>query len=245
MESQKRIQATLEKALAQDNLFQSYIFSGPRNSGRLEMALNLIKKAICHESELTRFSGKKISIAEVRDLKRKFSLQKRNYNFCLIDDYGALTPEAGQALLKILEEPTAKTHFIILTEDHTRILRTIISRCQVFSFNRSQQVDDPSLKNDTEFLIEVLGQDLKDRFDLAKKLSSSKTLETSISNWISLSRTALLEAVHSPQGQSQSLGKQYSLKEISSIVKSLEASFSLLQKNVNSRLILENIFLSL
>ncbi|MBI4054709.1 MAG: hypothetical protein HY402_01095 [Elusimicrobia bacterium] len=67
-----------------------------------------------------------------RELERK-SLEGR-WKVALLDGAEKLTPEAGNCLLKILEEPPAKTLFILTTSSPLKLLPTVLSRCQRIAF---------------------------------------------------------------------------------------------------------------
>ncbi len=78
----------------------------------------------------------KIYIEDIRDLKSFLSL-KAYYGpskFVIINDADRLTPEASNALLKVLEEPTPKTVLILVSSRPRALLPTITSRCQQISF---------------------------------------------------------------------------------------------------------------
>ena len=80
--------------------------------------------------------GTKIYIEDVRDLKTFLSLRPYYgpYQFVIIDDAHRLTPEASNAFLKLLEEPTGKVIFILITSQPQELLQTISSRGQHISF---------------------------------------------------------------------------------------------------------------
>jgi len=79
---------------------------------------------------------KNISIDQVRELKSKLSLRPflDSYKAAVVTEAQHLSQEAANALLKTLEEPTAKTVLIILTDNFSWIPKTIVSRCQVLKF---------------------------------------------------------------------------------------------------------------
>ncbi|OGY41058.1 MAG: DNA polymerase III subunit delta' [Candidatus Buchananbacteria bacterium RBG_13_36_9] len=79
---------------------------------------------------------KNISVEQVREMHKFLSLTSflNSYKIALIESAGDLSESAQNALLKILEEPAPKTMLILIAEDFTQLLPTIVSRCQVIKF---------------------------------------------------------------------------------------------------------------
>ncbi|MAF13330.1 MAG: DNA polymerase III subunit delta' [Parcubacteria group bacterium] len=79
---------------------------------------------------------KNISIEQIRQIQSKLSLHSflNSYKIAIIDEAETLSLEAANALLKLLEEPTAKTVLILLTANLAKIPKTVASRCQVLKF---------------------------------------------------------------------------------------------------------------
>ena len=79
---------------------------------------------------------KNISVDQIREVRYFVSLQALNpFRFVIIDPSDRLSRPASNALLKILEEPPAGTHFFLLTDRPGSLLATIRSRCQKFLFH--------------------------------------------------------------------------------------------------------------
>lgn len=87
-------------------------------------------------NQKTGIAHKDIVIDQIRDLKNKLQQATllNHYKIALIDGAEHLNPNAFNALLKILEEPTPKTVLILLANNHTDLPKTIISRCQIIHF---------------------------------------------------------------------------------------------------------------
>ena len=81
---------------------------------------------------------KYISIEDIRELNRKFSLSStdNSYKVCVVDTTEDLNISAANSLLKILEEPPKNTLFILVSNNQQSILPTILSRCQKVGFQR-------------------------------------------------------------------------------------------------------------
>ena len=71
-----------------------------------------------------------VEIARMREILHFLSLRGDGRRVVLIDNADQLREEAANALLKILEEPPAETHFLLVSHRPARLLKTIVSRCQ-------------------------------------------------------------------------------------------------------------------
>ena len=73
-----------------------------------------------------------ISIEQVRDVIQMLQARQLSDTFVMIRPADALNPEAANALLKSLEEPQSKVHFVLITEEPSRLLPTILSRAMIY-----------------------------------------------------------------------------------------------------------------
>ncbi|MBU1168151.1 MAG: DNA polymerase III subunit delta' [Proteobacteria bacterium] len=82
-------------------------------------------------------SGNMIKIAQIRELCSKLLLKpyEAKTRVVIIDDAHSMNPESSNALLKSLEEPPENTMFILITNQTSDLLPTIVSRCQEIGFN--------------------------------------------------------------------------------------------------------------
>ncbi|OGF31750.1 hypothetical protein A2533_01020 [Candidatus Falkowbacteria bacterium RIFOXYD2_FULL_35_9] len=80
---------------------------------------------------------KNISIKQIRDLQSSLSKRsfQNSYKIVIIPEAEAMSLEASNSLLKFLEEPTAKTIIILISQNTNIILPTIVSRCQILNFS--------------------------------------------------------------------------------------------------------------
>lgn len=160
MIGQDAIAKTLRNALLHNRISSSYIFCGPRGTGKTTCA-RILSKAIncvngptatpCSECPacLDIMSGNSLDVLEIdaasntgvddiRTLRENVRYlpskgQKRIY---IIDEVHRLSPNAFDALLKTLEEPPAHVLFIFATTDPLKVPETILSRTQRFDFRR-------------------------------------------------------------------------------------------------------------
>src|SRR5919206_2627462 len=157
---QSPVVRTLRRAIETDRVSHAYLFSGPRGTGKtstakvLAMSLNCEKgqtpepdgtcescRTIVNNSSLDVLEMDAASnrgIDEIRDLRDRVNLAptQGRMKVYIIDEVHMLTPEAFNALLKMLEEPPEHVVFVLATTEKHKVLPTIISRCQSFDFRR-------------------------------------------------------------------------------------------------------------
>src|SRR5690606_16431086 len=163
---QQHITSTLKNAIHNNQLAQAFLFCGPRGVGKTTCARILAKTINCEhlaegveacgtcESCRSFQNGNSFSIHELdaasnnsADDIRSLIQQLRTpphagkYKICIIDDVHMLSPAAFNACLKTLEEPPSFAIFISATTEKHKILPTILSRCQIFDFNRIKVED--------------------------------------------------------------------------------------------------------
>ncbi|MGB4774862.1 MAG: DNA polymerase III subunit gamma/tau [Daejeonella sp.] len=163
---QQHITGTLKNAIKNNQLAQAFLFCGPRGVGKTTCARILAKTINCQnlspESEACGVcdscksfqNGNSFSIHEldaasnnsvddIRSLIEQVRIppQTGKYKIYIIDEVHMLSQAAFNAFLKTLEEPPNYAIFILATTEKHKILPTILSRCQIFDFNRIK-VDD-------------------------------------------------------------------------------------------------------
>jgi DNA polymerase-3 subunit delta' len=139
---------TFENLIVQGALSHAYIFQGPEQIGKRLFAQDIFVQANQRDKfnpadpDLHLMGPRlaegetKIYIEDIRDAKAFLSLKPYHgpYQFVIMDDAHRLTPEASNAFLKLLEEPTGKVVFILITSQPQELLQTISSRGQHISF---------------------------------------------------------------------------------------------------------------
>jgi DNA polymerase III subunit gamma/tau len=144
---QDGITSTLRNSIASGKLAQAYLFCGPRGVGKTTCA-RLFAKAINADTasldedfsfnmfELDAASNNKTD--DIRALIEQVRIppQVGNYKVYIIDEVHMLTAGAFNAFLKTLEEPPKHAIFILATTEKHKVLPTILSRCQIYDFNR-------------------------------------------------------------------------------------------------------------
>ena len=163
---QGHITTTLKNAIAKDQLAQAFLFCGPRGVGKTTCARILAKAINCTnrgadsepcnacESCVSFNQGASFNIHEldaasnnsVDDIRGlveqvRFPPVNGKYKVYIIDEVHMLSTAAFNAFLKTLEEPPSYAIFILATTEKHKILPTILSRCQIFDFNRIKVED--------------------------------------------------------------------------------------------------------
>ena len=158
---QDSITNTLKSAIKNNHLAQAYLFCGPRGVGKTTCARifaktincsNLSENAeACDECEsclsfnsLRSFNIHELDAAshnkveDIRSLNDQVRIppQIGKYSIYIIDEVHMLSSSAFNAFLKTLEEPPSHAIFILATTEKHKIIPTILSRCQIFDFNR-------------------------------------------------------------------------------------------------------------
>ncbi|WDF67834.1 DNA polymerase III subunit gamma/tau [Sphingobacterium oryzagri] len=158
---QGHITSTLKNAIHNNQLAQAFLFCGPRGVGKTTCARILAKTINCEhitenveacgtcDSCISFQNGNSFSIHEldaasnnsvddIRSLIEQVRIppQAGKYKIYIIDEVHMLSQAAFNAFLKTLEEPPSYAIFILATTEKHKILPTILSRCQIFDFNR-------------------------------------------------------------------------------------------------------------
>ncbi|MDX1447292.1 DNA polymerase III subunit gamma/tau, partial [Lishizhenia sp.] len=163
---QKSITTTLKNAIKNEHLAQAFLFCGSRGVGKTTTARILAKTINCfnRSSEVEACDncdscnsfneGQSLNVYEldaasnnsVEDIRNlidqvRVAPQLGTHKVYIIDEVHMLTTSAFNAFLKTLEEPPKHAIFILATTEKHKIIPTILSRCQIFDFNRIQVKD--------------------------------------------------------------------------------------------------------
>ena len=158
---QRALTATLKNAITSGKLAHAYLFCGPRGVGKTTCARIFAKAINClspkdggdacgqcescmsfdqqrsmniHELD----AASNNSVEDIRELTKQVQIppQIGKYKVFIIDEVHMLSASAFNAFLKTLEEPPSYVIFILATTEKHKILPTILSRCQVYDFQR-------------------------------------------------------------------------------------------------------------
>jgi DNA polymerase-3 subunit gamma/tau len=163
---QAHITNTLKNAIRNNHVAQAFLFCGPRGVGKTTCARILAKTLNCEnktegieacnvcESCVSFNNNQSLNIYEldaasnnsVEDIRSlveqvRYAPHSGQYKVYIIDEVHMLSTSAFNAFLKTLEEPPSYAIFILATTEKHKIIPTILSRCQIFDFNRIQIED--------------------------------------------------------------------------------------------------------
>lgn len=166
---QGSITGTLRNSIRNNHLSHAYLFSGPRGVGKTTCARIFAKTINCEQisekgeacnqcescvsfNESRSYSIHELdaasnnSVDDIRLLTEKVRIppQIGKYSIYIIDEVHMLSQSAFNAFLKTLEEPPAHAIFVLATTEKHKIIPTILSRCQIFDFNRIRVEDAAS-----------------------------------------------------------------------------------------------------
>lgn len=162
---QKHATQTIKNEVSSGNVGHAFLFCGSRGTGKTSTA-RILSRAInctnnidgnpCNECESCKgiLSGSVMDVVEidaasnsgvdnVRSLREEanYAAASVKYKVYIIDEVHALSKDAFNALLKLLEEPPAHVKFVLATTEANKVLDTISSRCQRFDFKKITKED--------------------------------------------------------------------------------------------------------
>jgi DNA polymerase-3 subunit gamma/tau len=163
---QQHVTTTLQNAIQSQHLAQAFLFCGPRGVGKTTCARILAKTINCTNltpeaeacgtctscvafQENASFNVHELdaasnnSVEDIRSLVEqvRYAPQQGRFKVYIIDEVHMLSNAAFNAFLKTLEEPPSYAIFILATTERHKIIPTILSRCQIFDFNRIRVED--------------------------------------------------------------------------------------------------------
>ena len=158
---QDSITNTLKSAIKNNHLAHAYLFCGPRGVGKTTCARIFAKTINCNNLDANSEACDKCESCQSFNTLRSFNIHELDaasnnkvedirslndqvrippqigkYSIYIIDEVHMLSPSAFNAFLKTLEEPPQHAIFILATTEKHKIIPTILSRCQIFDFNR-------------------------------------------------------------------------------------------------------------
>jgi DNA polymerase-3 subunit delta' len=155
---QEHVQGVLQQALAKGRLSHAYLFSGPEGLGQEKVLHDLVRSLSCSvnilkpcgecpgcrsfaggrhpDLHLVFPDGGSIKLDQIRSLQHVLSLHPYlgSYRVCIVHGAEAMTIQAANSFLKMLEEPGDRVVFILLCRSAESLPKTIVSRCQVLPF---------------------------------------------------------------------------------------------------------------
>jgi DNA polymerase-3 subunit delta' len=224
------VAASKDSANNSQEMTHSWLFTGPPGSGRSNAAIAFAAALLCEKSgcnvctncltvkdgshadiELIRTEGLSIKVDEVRELitRTSWSPSVGNYRVVVIEDADRLTESAANALLKVIEEPGARTVWLLCAPTLTDVIPTIRSRC------RHLTLRTPSVDAVTKLLIERDGIEPK----MAKFAASAAQGHIGRAKYLATNEEAR-------KTREKILNIPFAVKDLSSV---FSASYSLLE----------------
>lgn len=170
---QRPVIASLQRAAGGDGMTHAWLFTGPPGSGRSNAAIAFAAALQCEtgtgcghckachtvmassnaDVRIVRTEKLTIGVAEVRDLVRSAGLAPSGdkWQIMIVEDSDRLTEQACNALLKAIEEPTARTVWLLCAPTVEDVLPTIRSRCRLVTLST------PAADEVAAFLVRTLG----------------------------------------------------------------------------------------
>lgn len=243
----------------------SYLFYGPAGSGKEEAAHYFIMKIAGKVKDLDflrkmkagihpdilivepetvqdkkgRFREKEIVVDQVKKAKKslKFFPYEIKQKFCIIKKAQRLNAEASNALLKLLEEPTANTYLLLLANDKESVLPTIASRCAFLRFTKKYF---PLQKEEhRQRLRQIVGASIHEKFSFSEKISKDRNEAVEIlGDW----EIAAQESLDKLAGR-EDWGK---IEKVIILLKKMRETIDMIEySNANPRTALENLMLDM
>lgn len=179
-----------------------------------------------------------IGIPEARKIKE--ILNKKTFmggdRLIIIREIEKATPEAANALLKILEEPPVGTYFILTTANANTILPTIVSRCQIISQAKSSKPpDSKAIEKTLEVIKRIINNPPGGRLVISQNIAKTRETTSQFLDDLIVTLSYLLNH--------QDTDLKLSIKEVAVLINKTAAAKHYLERNVNSKATLDILFL--
>jgi hypothetical protein len=178
-------QLQLEKQIKNNKVSHAYIFYG-KYCDKMDRADWFCEQLNCNKFDVIKIQGEKnIPIEEIRALRKQMGLAPHagSWKVAIISPGELLAAEAQNALLKLLEEPPARSVLVILVDSLESLLSTIVSRCQRVEIEtyiklvKEQGIEIP------EGLLQGKWS-LQERFVFAERLAKENNLPNVLNGWL-------------------------------------------------------------
>lgn len=265
-----KIKAYLDRLADSEKRPNSFLFAGAAGAGKKEAAVYFVSKLAgktnnpeflqkieekLHpdvvivepetiEDKKGKIREKEISIGQVREARErlKYFPYELGRKFCLVKKAERLNAEASNALLKIIEEPTEGTFFLLLSNDIDSVLPTIASRCAVLRF---PQASLPALNEENRRrLKDIFKKEIYEKFDHIEKISKDKSeLAGIFRDWEAVAAESLRKLVKDSRKDG---GNKRKIEVVVELIGNLRESINRLEHtNASPRAVGERLVLNL
>lgn len=175
--------------------------------------------------------NRSIKIEEVREITgfSKFGPVKSNFKVVIIGRCDTMTEDAANAFLKTLEEPPERVLFILTTKRESKVLKTVLSRCQKLYFNEASTANDATSTELASSVFNSFKMDTNSLLKLSEEMFDMPDIEEKLSNSIQYLREQI---------GTTDLNRFKAIKTVLSAIRAM-------QRNANKRLALDNMLLTL
>lgn len=256
----------LKRKCELNQLSHAYLFSGQKEVGKRDFALNFAEFLECKFPDLLIVEPEEeISIKKIREIQNFLSYKSYNGSFkiVVVNKAEKMNQEAQSCFLKTLEEPKGKTLIILISSNPDMLLSTIISRCQIIKFfkikNLSENLEklekDKKILND---LLLIINSNFSEKFKYVKSISA-KTESASEEDYKNKDISYIIEniqkylrhllmikiGVNKPNIKDEQF-KKYSIEDLKRILNLIEdINKKLIFTNASPKLALEILLLEL
>ena len=180
---------------------------------------------------------KSIGIAEVRKLTQQIILKPYagGDRMVIINSMDKATPEAGNALLKLLEEPPEHTYIILTCNNINKLLPTITSRCQIIFGDNKNSKSSQNNEETKKLLEQILRSSAGERILISQKITDTKE---SADNFLGSLLITLEELLHNNDPK---IGLTF--KEIAGLLTKVSIAKNYVERNINYKATLDILFL--
>ncbi|MDI6778307.1 MAG: hypothetical protein QMD77_03885 [Patescibacteria group bacterium] len=199
------------------------------------------------EDKKGRIREKEIIIEQIREARSrlKFFPYELEKKFCLIKKAHKLNAESSNALLKILEEPTANTFFVLLASDADSVLPTIASRCAILRF---PETGLPKWNEENrEKFRKMFGEEIFEKFDYVEKKSRDKNeLVAVLEDWEAVAAEGLRKLVRENRENLGDRRNRRKVEKVVGLVEEMRGAINQLEySNASPRAVGEKLVLSM
>ena len=177
------------------------------------------------------------TIKSIRDLAKSLNLKSPKFRAIVVNEAERLSPDAGNAFLKTLEEPPKDTIIILTAPNQDSVLETIASRCMIINLGATElNLDREEKEKHEELLEKLIKGSVGERFRFAETIEDREKALLFITGQIYATRKALLDRINESQVTSH--------ESLLALIECLIQTKTDLEQNINVKLTLTDLMLN-